>query len=329
MCYYIPGIYHEEFSLSTYHFGKLYLPVFLNYRSCTMYNGSIVSSILQAYEEGKSSRDPRTRHWFLLDDNPLHVWILTASYIAFVIIGPKVMKDRKPFDLKNFMIVYNFGLVFLSLYLLIEIVASGYDIGYFKEDFWCCPYNQDTHKNPAEIRIANVFWWYFISKLLEFMDTVLMVLRKKNDQITFLHVYHHSSMLNIWWWVTTYLPGGQSWFSSSLNCSVHVVMYLYYALAAIPSMRSKLWWKKYITKFQLIQFTLILYHTLQTTYTGCDYPMWGQYLLTWFFSSPVPKDRGELMGYRSVRRPSSVIRRPASVNNRLLLHNRWSDFNKI
>nr|AGW22128.1 elongase of very long-chain fatty acids-like protein [Mimachlamys nobilis] len=250
-----------------------------------MYNNSIVSSILLAYEEGKATRDPRTRHWLLLDDNPLHVWIITALYIAFATIGPKVMQNRKPFNLQTFMVVYNFGLVFMSLYMMIEIIASAYDIGYFNEDPWCCTYNQNTPKNPKELRIAKVFWWYFFSKLLEFMDTVLMVLRKKNDQITFLHVYHHSSMFNIWWWVTTYLPGGQSWFSSSLNCSVHVVMYLYYALAAIPSMRSKLWWKKYITKYQLVQFVLILYHTLQTTYTGCDYPMWGQYLLTGYMIS--------------------------------------------
>ncbi|OWF36045.1 elongation of very long chain fatty acids protein 2-like [Mizuhopecten yessoensis] len=250
-----------------------------------MFNNTIVSKILLAYEEGKSTRDPRTRYWLLLDDNPLHVWILTALYVAFVLIGPKVMKNRKPFNLQKFMVVYNFGLVFVSLYLMIEIIASAYDIGYFNEDPWCCKYNRDTQNNPKELRIATVFWWYFLSKLLEFMDTVVMVLRKKNDQITFLHVYHHSSMLNIWWWVTTYLPGGQSWFSSSLNCSVHVIMYLYYALAAIPSMRSKLWWKKYITKYQLVQFVLILVHTMRTAYTGCDYPMWGQFLITGYMIS--------------------------------------------
>jgi len=43
-----------------------------------------------------------------------------------------------------------------------------------------------------------------------------------------------------------------AWFSSSLNCSVHIVMYAYYGLAAIPSLRNKLWWKKYITRFQLV-----------------------------------------------------------------------------
>jgi len=53
-----------------------------------------------------------------------------------------------------------------------------------------------------------VLWWYFFSKAVELMDTVLMVLRKKSTQITFLHVFHHATMLNIWWWVMTFIPGG-------------------------------------------------------------------------------------------------------------------------
>ena len=57
-------------------------------------------------------------------------------------------------------------------------------------------------------QVANVLWWYFFSKAIELMDTVLMVLRKKSSQITFLHVFHHATMLNIWWWVMTFIPGG-------------------------------------------------------------------------------------------------------------------------
>ncbi len=53
-----------------------------------------------------------------------------------------------------------------------------------------------------------VMYWYFFSKSIELFDTVLMVLRKKNNQITFLHVFHHVSMLNIWWWVMMFIPGG-------------------------------------------------------------------------------------------------------------------------
>jgi hypothetical protein len=57
-------------------------------------------------------------------------------------------------------------------------------------------------------QVARVLWWYFFSKAIEMCDTVLMVLRKKNRQVTFLHVFHHSAMLNIWWFVESFIPGG-------------------------------------------------------------------------------------------------------------------------
>ena len=57
-------------------------------------------------------------------------------------------------------------------------------------------------------QVAQVLWWYFFSKAIELVDTVVMVLRKRERQITFLHVFHHATMLNIWWWVMMFIPGG-------------------------------------------------------------------------------------------------------------------------
>ncbi|ROL51082.1 Elongation of very long chain fatty acids protein 2 [Anabarilius grahami] len=66
---------------------------------------------------------------------------------------------------------------------------------------------QGLHEaGEADIRVAKVLWWYYFSKLIEFLDTVFIVLRKKNSQISFLHVYHHASMFNIWWCVLSWIP---------------------------------------------------------------------------------------------------------------------------
>lgn len=40
----------------------------------------------------------------------------------------------------------------------------------------------------------------------------------------------------------------------SLNSFIHTIMYTYYLLAAFgPSMQKYLWWKKYMTKLQLVR----------------------------------------------------------------------------
>ena len=66
--------------------------------------------------------DPRTKDWFLLFGSPVPVWIITVLYIVTVTyIGPKFMENRKPYSLQTFMIVYNIGLVFASLYMFIEV----------------------------------------------------------------------------------------------------------------------------------------------------------------------------------------------------------------
>ena len=45
---------------------------------------------------------------------------------------------------------------------------------------------------------------------------------------------------------------------AALNCFVHILMYGYYALSALgPSLQPYLWWKRYLTQIQLIQFTII------------------------------------------------------------------------
>ena len=78
------------------------------------------------------------------------------------------------------------------------------------------------------LQMKCVMYWYFFSKSIELMDTVLMVVRKKNNQITFLHVFHHASMFNIWWWVMTFIPAGSSKFA--IISGLYVVMNLEHSI---------------------------------------------------------------------------------------------------
>ena len=42
--------------------------------------------------------------------------------------------------------------------------------------------------------MVTMSWWYFISKFTEFLDTFFFVLRKKNNNVSTLHVLHHGLM---------------------------------------------------------------------------------------------------------------------------------------
>lgn len=211
-------------------------------------------------------RDSRVRGWLLLDNYP-PTFALTVFYLLIVWMGPKYMKNRQPFSCRGLLVVYNLGLTFLSLYMFYELVSAVWQGGY---NFFC----QDTHSaGETDHKIIRVLWWYYFSKLIEFMDTFFFILRKNNHQITFLHIYHHASMFNIWWFVMNWVPCGHSYFGASLNSFIHVLMYSYYGLSAIPAMRPYLWWKKYITQGQLIQFVITMAQTSCAVVWPCGFPM--------------------------------------------------------
>lgn len=210
-------------------------------------------------------RDQRVKGWLLLD-NYTPTFALTVMYLLIVWMGPKYMKHRQPYSCRGLLVLYNLGLTLLSFYMVYELVTAVWHGGY---NFYC----QDTYSAPeVDNKIINVLWWYYFSKLIEFMDTFFFILRKNNHQITFLHIYHHATMLNIWWFVMNWIPCGHSYFGASLNSFVHVVMYSYYGLSAIPAMRPYLWWKKYITQLQLIQFFLTMSQTMCAVIWPCDFP---------------------------------------------------------
>ena len=78
---------------------------------------------------------------------------------------------------------------------------------------------------------AFLFAW---SKIAEFGDTFLIVLRKR--PLTFLHVYHHCTVLFL-----CFYTGGDGapttrWFST-MNYFVHALMYTYYAIQILKLVR--------------------------------------------------------------------------------------------
>ncbi|XP_048505417.1 elongation of very long chain fatty acids protein-like [Athalia rosae] len=212
--------------------------------------------------------DPRTRDWFLLKQ-PGDVLLIVALYIYFCVwSGPKYMKDKPPYELRKTLIAYNFMQVLLSMYLVYEGLMAGWLNEY---SYTCQPI--DFSESPSAMRMAGAGYMYFISKVLELLDTVFFVFRKKQRQVSFLHLYHHVSMLMLTWFGVRYWMGGHGTLFGVVNSFVHMFMYAYYMLTAFgESTRRFLWWKKYITILQIAQFILVGLHSAQVLFRECDYP---------------------------------------------------------
>lgn len=234
---------------------------------------AIVSSINREFNLTRSDiydGDPRVDDWLFVNNLPA-VLGLAGLYLLVVKYGPCIMAGCAPFSMTPLLVVYNFALVALSAYIFYEMAAVAYlrNFGLF-----CQAINYDN--TEIGIREANASWWYFFSKVIELLDTVFFILRKKNNQVTFLHVYHHSTMMVICWYVAKYIPGGEKFFNGGFNSLVHVFMYSYYGLAAMgPGMQKHLWWKRYLTEFQLLQFVCVNIRAIGSFFTGpCEYPRW-------------------------------------------------------
>jgi hypothetical protein len=85
-----------------------------------------------------------------------------------------------------FKFLYNLFQVILCSYMFMEAGMRAYSAGYTME-----PCNAFDHKNPP---ITFILYVFYLSKILDFLDTVFIILEKRWKQLSFLHVYHHTSI---------------------------------------------------------------------------------------------------------------------------------------
>ncbi|XP_050683062.1 elongation of very long chain fatty acids protein 7-like [Leptidea sinapis] len=214
--------------------------------------------------------DTRTRDWILVS-KPYQGLSLLVLYFMFVFKwGPKWIKKREPFNLNTVLICYNAFQVAACGYLFV----NGLDIWIRKYKYICQPV--DSSDSPDAIKMAKLVHLYFLLKCLDLLDTVFFVLRKKITHITFLHVYHHAGMVALVWAAITYYPGGHGTMVGLINSFVHIIMYSYYLLTVlIPSLKGSIWWKKYVTQLQILQFFHNVLHFGTIVFIpNCGYPNW-------------------------------------------------------
>jgi hypothetical protein len=200
-----------------------------------------------------------------LFETPVPLLVIVGIYFWFVLsFGPRFMEKRKPYDLSAFIKLYNIGNVVVNgIFCLLTFVMTR---GLY--DCWGC---KDNLTDPLQIKLATVAaYGYTMLKVADLLDTVFFILRKKFNQVTPLHVIHHGIMPLTSYAVSKIAFGLAPALVFGLNTFIHTIMYYYYHAA---SKGSPVWWKKYITAAQLIQFYIIFVHAIHTFFfDNCPYP---------------------------------------------------------
>ncbi|XP_055380600.1 elongation of very long chain fatty acids protein 7-like [Condylostylus longicornis] len=216
-------------------------------------------------------RDPRIDSLPLVS-SPIPATITIVIYLLFVNKwGPKFMENRKPYKLKSILRIYNVLQVVFNLILFVTALLNSY----FQPGFhFTCQNVDHSITEPYMRRLLLASYGYYLTKYLDLLDTVFFVLRKKNNQITFLHTYHHAGMVIGCWIFVKFLAGSHSTMLGLVNSFVHCIMYTYYFLTSLNKKFSTLWWKKYLTKLQLLQFGFLTIHfSLAIFNNWCNHPL--------------------------------------------------------
>jgi len=139
-------------------------------------------------------------------------FLFPVLYVASVYVGNALMAGRKEMSCKASMAIYNLyaaGLSIVMAYLLgREVLERGL--------------STFTARGTTPALTAAI-WVHYHSKFIEYMDTLFMVLRKKKEQITTLHVVHHAEMAPLtWWWMHT--GACNNAFGPAINSVIHTAM---------------------------------------------------------------------------------------------------------
>jgi len=179
-----------------------------------------------------------------------HVIGGTVAYVLGIKLIQYAMKDRKEFDLKWLMAYHNLFLCILS-----AVMASGTLFGaiQFLQDhgpweLYCAVHPLSNPSVDYSGRLWFWSWLFYASKYYEYLDTVFIVLRKR--ELSTLHFYHHMVIVPLCYLFLHYKVIG-FWHGVVWNGTIHTFMYyLFYQMSLGKSPT----WKKSMTSAQIIQF---------------------------------------------------------------------------
>lgn len=195
------------------------------------------------------------RHWYI-------PWTCSAVYIALLYFGTIWMKDRKPYNLRRPLLMWNMALAIFSIATFWRSEVAEVARKLFVEGIEEVSCHSTSFDNPKHVVWIFLFTFF---KVIELGDTAFIVLRK--TPLNFLHWYHHITVLVYSWYIVPQRPASSIMFLA-MNSAVHSIMYSYYAVKAagyrVPSQLAMI-----ITILQILQmiggmaFNITAFNVLQ------------------------------------------------------------------
>lgn len=222
---------------------------------------------------------PATAGWPLtrLD----HCLYVLAGYLVLVAVGlygkwtaPPVDPNKKKAKKEKLTIAEAFSRepikILQVVYNVAQVALCGYMIVGALQEAKAQNYTLICNAfRPEEGGMAYFLWIFYVSKVLDFVDTFFMVVRGNYRQISFLHVYHHISIYLVYWLNVNAGYDGDIYFTIVANGSVHFVMYFYYLLTTLQFRPS---WKMLVTVMQLVQFVCMNAQAIYILQNDCPFP---------------------------------------------------------
>lgn len=124
-----------------------------------------------------------------------------AVYSVIVLkLAPTYMKNRKPLNITKIIQLYNIFQISACTYFVVKF----HDLGFSFQNTWKC---ENKLVSGRENETFIVLWWFIMLRTLELVETVFFILRKKQNQVSALHIYHHISTIVLLWLFLKYSAG--------------------------------------------------------------------------------------------------------------------------
>jgi elongation of very long chain fatty acids protein 1 len=135
---------------------------------------------------------------------PYPLIILFAVYFLIILkIAPNFMRNRKALEIKRLIQCYNIFQIAACTYFVIKFHDLGFNFG----NMWKCV---DDLTPGRENETFDRMWWFLMLRIVELVETIFFIARKKLNQVSALHIYHHVSTIILLWLFFKYSAGKAS-----------------------------------------------------------------------------------------------------------------------